>query len=175
MDIAAFWQTVDRARRQVVDPSDGEALAVECSALLATRPSSDIVAAQQIFWDLMADSHRYDLWAAASLINGGCSNDGFEYFRGWLIMQGRAIFEAALADPDSLADLPAVRAAAVDLTEFECEDALGIARDAYRMATGEDMPQDAFLIRYGDPGDGSAFEDDVMARRLPRLVALFAG
>jgi len=36
------------------------------------------------------------------------------------------------------------------------------------------MPQDAFSIRYGDPGDRSVFEDDVMARRLPRLYALFS-
>ena len=175
MDILAFWQVVDDARNQVADASDGEALAERCSALLATRPSGDILAAQQIFWDLMADSYRYDLWAAAYLINGGCSDDGFDYFRGWLVLQGRAVFEGALADPDSLADLPAIRAAAADMTDIDCEDALGIAYDAYRMATGEDMPQGAFSIRYGDPGDGSAFEDDVMARRLPKLVALFGG
>lgn len=44
--------------------------------------------------------------AAASLILGGCSDDGFEYFRGRLIAQGREVFERSVADPDSLADLP---------------------------------------------------------------------
>ncbi len=39
-----------------------------------------------------------------SVVNGGCSDDGFEYFRGWLIGQGGAYFEAALKDPERAAD-----------------------------------------------------------------------
>jgi hypothetical protein len=42
---------------------------------------------------LLAASYRTVLWAAACLINGGYSDDGFEYFRGWLIVQGRDVFE----------------------------------------------------------------------------------
>lgn len=174
MEIAEFWQLVDDARAQTADQADGEALTARCSALLASLPREEIVAAQQIFWDLMAESYRYSLWAAAYLINGGCSDDGFEYFRGWLLLQGRETFETAVADPDSLAELPAVSAAAAEMSDLECEEALGIAFDAYRAAFGEDLPQDAFSIRYGDLGDPSAFDEDVMALQLPRLTALFA-
>ena len=39
----------------------------------------------------MDDSYRWDLWGAAYLANGGCSDDGFDYFRGWLIGQGRKV------------------------------------------------------------------------------------
>jgi hypothetical protein len=35
-------------------------------------------------------------------LNGGCSDDCFVYFRCWLLAQGRASWEAALGDPDSL-------------------------------------------------------------------------
>ena len=35
----------------------------------------------------------------------GCSDDGFIDFRAWLIAQGREVYFAALADPDSLADV----------------------------------------------------------------------
>jgi hypothetical protein len=59
----------------------------------------------------MADSYRNLLWAAAYLINGGCSDDGFESFRCWLIVQGRTVFERSVADPDTLADLPVIQAA----------------------------------------------------------------
>ena len=38
------------------------------------------------------------LWDAAYLINGGCSDDGFDYFRGWLVDQGRETFERCLAE-----------------------------------------------------------------------------
>ena len=38
-------------------------------------------------------------------MNGGCSDDGFLYFRAWLTSEGREVFERALSNPDSLAEL----------------------------------------------------------------------
>src|SRR3712207_8125782 len=35
----------------------------------------------------------------------GASDDAFDFFRCWLIGQGREVFEGALHDPDALADL----------------------------------------------------------------------
>ena len=72
----------------------------------------------------MADSYRSSLWAAAYVINAGCSDDGFGYFRGWLMFQGRETFGQAVADPDSLADLAAVRLAIANQAIAECESAL---------------------------------------------------
>jgi hypothetical protein len=87
----------------------------------------------------MAGSYRTPLlWAAAYVINGGCSNDGFEYFRGWLIVQGREVFEHVVADPGTLADLPVIRAQAPGAAYLECEDTLYASR-AYWAATGEEL------------------------------------
>jgi hypothetical protein len=52
-----------------------------------------------------ADSYDWGLWGAACVINGGCSDDCFDYFRAYLISRGREVFEAAVADPDSLASV----------------------------------------------------------------------
>jgi hypothetical protein len=61
------------------------------------------------FWSHHLDClHRsYDarLWLAAVTLINGCGDDTFTDFRDWLIAQGKARFEAALKDPDSLADL----------------------------------------------------------------------
>lgn len=51
---------------------------------------------------------RSDLWAAAFVLMGGCSDDSFMDFRSWLILQGRDAIEAIVRDPDSLADYPFV-------------------------------------------------------------------
>ncbi|WP_441248646.1 DUF4240 domain-containing protein [Kitasatospora sp. McL0602] len=176
METAEFWQLIEDARGRVADPADGEAVAEEAVGLLSVRRPEEIAGAQQAFWDVMAASYRSPLWAAAYLVNGGCSDDGFDYFRGWLVTQGRAVQERVVADPDALADLPAVRAAAAAGEELDCERALGIAWRAYRAATGEDLPAGAFKIRYPrlDPDWGFDFDDSAeLARRLPRLAALF--
>ncbi|MER6999826.1 DUF4240 domain-containing protein [Streptomyces sp. NPDC000410] len=176
MDTETFWHVIDEARHQVADATDGEAVAAHAAALLARHPRGEIVAAQQIFWDLMAASYRSPLWAAAYMINGGCSDDGFDYFRGWLIVQGRDVFERAVSDPDTLADHPALRAAEAAGMDLECEAALGIAWDAHLAATGEELPADAFTIRYPDldPDWDEAFQDDEeAARRLPGLAAIY--
>jgi hypothetical protein len=146
--------------------------------LLATHPRQEIAAAEQVLWDLMTASYRNPLWAAAYVINGGCSNDGFDYFRGWLITQGRDVFQRAVANPDTLAELPAIVAAAEDGWEMECEGILNFAGNTYLAATGEKLPDDTFTIDYPklDPAWDFDFDDPAeIEQRLPRLAALYQG
>ncbi|PKV92800.1 uncharacterized protein DUF4240 [Amycolatopsis echigonensis] len=169
-----FWALIDEARSQASAPEDSYDVAEQACALLSARPREEIVAAQQIVWELLADSYRAPLRAAAYLVNGGCSDDGFDYFRGWLVMQGREVFERIVAAPDELAELPAAREAAADGEELECEAALGVASSAHIDATGEELPSDSFTTRYPplDPDWEFDYEDaDEMRRRLPRLAA----
>ncbi|MEV6675818.1 DUF4240 domain-containing protein [Streptomyces erythrochromogenes] len=170
MDKQTFWQLIETARE------DEDVVARRAAELLAARPQEEIAAAQQVLWDLLAESYRSPLWAAAYMINGGCSDDGFDYFRGWLLTQGRAVFDAALADPDSLAEHPAVREAAAEGLELWDEEALSIAWSAYESATGHELPADSFTISYPplDPSWDFDFDDAAeLSSRLPRLSALF--
>ncbi|MFD7497455.1 DUF4240 domain-containing protein [Streptomyces sp. NPDC059832] len=176
MNKQQFWQLVEAARNQVSNPKEGEKVARRATSLLAAQPAEEIVAAQQVLWDLMADSYTNPLWAAAYVINGGCSDDGFDYFRGWLIVQGREVFERMVADPDALAEVPVVRASAADGIDLDCEETLSIVWDAHITATGKQLPDDAFTIRYPelDLAWGFDFDDrGEMTRRLPRLAALY--
>lgn len=135
-------------------------------AELGERSAEEIVDFERHLADLLAASYTWKLWGAAYLINGGCSDDGFDYFRGWLIAQGRSVFEKAIADPDSLADL-------ADLEEdVECEEMLYVARSAYEAATQEEIP--SVPINLPDLGEGWDFDDDTeMKRRYPKLFARF--
>ncbi|MGW0749911.1 DUF4240 domain-containing protein [Streptomyces sp. NPDC002587] len=173
MDKQTFWKLIDTARAEAAD----DQVAEHTAGLLARMPEAEIAAAQQVLWDLLAESYRSPLWAAAYVINGGCSDDGFDYFRGWLLTQGEAAFEAALADPDFLAARPQVRAAAAEGLELWDEEALSIAWTAYEAATGHELPSDSFTISYPplDPSwDFDFGDDDEITARLPRLSALFA-
>ncbi|PZG12657.1 hypothetical protein C1I95_25335 [Micromonospora craterilacus] len=166
-----FWQLIDRARAGGGEP---DAIATRAVALLAARDPEEIVGYARHQQRVLAASYRVDLWGAAYLINGGASDDGFEYFRGWLMTQGREIFAGAVADPDSLAELPQVRAASLSGEEFECEDMLAVPWDAYRKATATDLPADRQAVPVPDLNDFWDFDDeDEARRRLPRLAALF--
>ncbi|MFH8391757.1 DUF4240 domain-containing protein [Streptomyces sp. NPDC018036] len=131
MDEQQFWELIAAARSQVIDPVESGTVALKATSLPAARPVVEIVAAQQVLWDLVAESCTNPLWAAAYFINGGCSEDGFDHFRGWLIAGGREAFERVVADPDALAQLPIVQASAADGVDLEGEDMLGIAWNAH--------------------------------------------
>ncbi|MFE3493421.1 DUF4240 domain-containing protein [Streptomyces sp. NPDC059175] len=177
MNKEQFWKLIEKAREHVPDTRDGSDIACRASALLARRSAQEITTAQQTLWDLMADSYQNPLWAAAYVVNGGCSDDGFDYFRGWLIAQGRTIYERVVADPDTLAELPGVLTAVAEGTDLDCEDMLCVAWNAHQKATGRELPADAFTIRYPDldPAWKFNFDDrEEMARRLPALTALYS-
>jgi hypothetical protein len=153
---------------------------------LRKRSVSDILDHHHIHSWLMAKSYRMELWGAAYLINGGCSNDGFDYFCGWLLGQGRATWQAALADPDSLASHPQVRARAWQpqrLDSLWCEAMWAVADRAYQALTGQELtvevadlhPWPPELEEDWDAGEDWDFEDAAeMRRRYPRLWALYA-
>lgn len=168
-----FWELVEQGRAAAEDPSDAAEVAEQTSQVLAGLTVDEVAALSQPLHDLLAASYRVDLWGAAYQINGGCSDDGFEYFRGWLLAQGREVFEQAVADPDSLADLPVIREGAEDGLDLESEDMFGVVADAYHALTGTyDLPQAEG--RYPELGQFWDFDDeDEIRRRLPRLAALF--
>jgi hypothetical protein len=167
-----FWAVIDRATAgRPTAPAEVAKLAV---AELATHEPTQIIAWGRHLDKVLAASFKEDLWAAAYLINGGCSDDGFEYFRGWLIAHGRDVVARAVREPDSLADLPAVQIAAENGAEFAAEDVLHIAEQAYQQATGTPLPPLAEPIPTPDPAQFWDFDnEDEMHRRLPRLSALF--
>ncbi|MFD8573026.1 DUF4240 domain-containing protein [Streptomyces sp. NPDC057694] len=131
MDETEFWEIVDSTREAAEgDPEDHAELLVD--RLLQFDPDRVLDFARH-FESRYNRAYRWDLWGAAWVLLGGASDDSFDFFRCWLIGQGREVFEGALHDPDSLAEL---------LGEFDDEvdgdgEELGYAADeAYEELTG---------------------------------------
>jgi hypothetical protein len=125
MDIGTFWEIIDSARRE---NGGWEEMYEPLVNRLAELAPNEILLWQNIFDEYQSLSYKTKLWAAAYIINGGCSDDGFDYFRGWLTAQGKKVFLNVLKDPDSLAEL--------ETAEGEFEDMLGAALAAYMMKMG---------------------------------------
>jgi hypothetical protein len=167
-----FWAVIARATAD--RPESPDEVAKRAVAEVAAGEPEEIVAWGRHLDKVMAASGTEDLWAAAYLINGGCSEEGFDHFRGWLIANGRDVLARAVREPDSLADLPAVRRAAATGAVFEAEPMLTIASEAYGQATGAELPASDVPWSKPDAAELWDFDDeDEMGRRLPRLASLF--
>jgi hypothetical protein len=182
VDQDEFWRLVEAAGEAA--RWDAEGVADDLVCRLRELPVAELVAFDAVQRRLLAASYRWDLWGAALVVNGGCTPAGFEAFRGWLIAQGRGVFEAALGDPDGLAGHPPVRDRRGPARAVASEEMLGVAERAYEHATaGTAVPPLATLRAPDDPaypasplGEPFDLDDpDELRRRFPRLSALGSG
>lgn len=100
MDEKRFWHIIEQSRQNT--KHDYELQLSQLEALLNPLSEEEFIGFYDIFNRLYAQSYNGNLWGAAYLILGGCSDDGFDYFRAWLIAQGKEPFYNALENPDSL-------------------------------------------------------------------------
>jgi len=82
----------------------------------------------------LSDSYTSELWCAGYIIGGGCSDDGFDYFRNWLISRGKKMYYNVLKNPDSL-----VSEDKQTTHDFEFEGFHYVALEAFEQKTGEDL------------------------------------
>ena len=149
MNEEQFWDIVQKAVDEAGDDED-EYLEVVMHEL-SKLSLKEMVGFRLRTDKLLYDSYTSEMWCAGYLMNGGCSDDGFEYFRLWVISRGRKVYEAALANPDNLIDYIA-EDAEVDFFEFELFWYAAI--DAFEEATEADLydyiDDDNFTTREGN-------------------------
>lgn len=180
----------------VTDP-----VAVALLNLLSELSAEEIASFDNIFEEQRLRAGGDDMINAAVLIEHGVlGEDSFDDFRAGLVSLGRTTFEAAVANPDSLAGHPVVQeiAAASDFRWLGREDLLYVASHAYAVVTGQDQVtfyEYAETLRDDDArhSDGPNGQGGVVAlddesrmrvewsvgdevetrRRLPRLAGMF--
>lgn len=111
MDEDRFWAILDKT----IDPKD-QLIRVLVEEL-AKLEAKDIIGFKLRLDYLVCLTYTPELWCAGYIMNGGCSDDGFDYFRTWLVSQGREVYYKAKEDPDSL--ISVVEPDDEDCFEFE--------------------------------------------------------
>ena len=170
----AFWAIIAKTTAY---ESDQDRQLDALRQALRQLSASDIVAFELAFHREQLRAYTWDLWGAAYVINGGASDDGFEYFRRWLISRGRKVFESAVANPDSLASL--IPADAHDLADFE--GFAYVAGRVWQEKTGINPwkdPKATFPYSGAPPAkepSGTPFKEDdsYLKSRYPKLWARF--
>lgn len=182
VDIDTFWDIIQTARAR---SGPGKPLDQALAGYLATFSQQDILHYQERFDQVHGAVYQVDMRAAAYLIGGGCSDDGFTDFRAGLIAQGRDWYHKAAASPDILAGHPAA-ARAPDPAQDEPLFHEGVSYAASRASEQITGDQDSFLRSWQQArprpqhadrelaGEDFDFDDDQQMRhRLPRLSALY--
>ncbi len=118
--------------------------------------------------------YSWDLWGAAYLALGGCSDDAFEYLRAWIVARGEGEWRRAQMDPQTfflslLGDAEDPEDRFTELGLHDGEALLYVAGTAHERLTGEWRPPRA------EPGPdtpvGEPWEDDDLPERFPELAA----
>lgn len=158
MDAAVFWRIIDATADDDQD--------IQCEKLaeaLEDLPEEALIGFEAAYAERLREANLSSLWAAAYILNGGASDDGFDYFKDWLISRGRTVFEAAIEDPETLVDVA---------VPFECEfeELRYVAGEVYEATYDQeiDLP----------PNDSSPasieldWDEETVDERYPKLAAL---
>ena len=163
-DIEKFWSIIADCRAKSPSLDDLEGGLIDTLKACSVEEILDFQAA---FDECSDRAYRWDLWGAAYVMNGGCSDDGFDYFIGWLIAQGKDYYEAALTDPERAGE-------ALDPDdEAHFEEMLYVAGKAYEVATGQDDFYDKLPTRPRRNIQGEEWDEDDLDELFPNLTMKF--
>lgn len=164
MDSERFWLMIETARREA--GGDDEAFLEHLYEALVELEPEEILDFRNALGTTLERANSHRLRAAAFVINAERSEDGFEQFRGWLVAQGREVFERALEEPESLAEhIP-------EDAEFEAtmEELIDLPVYVYEEGTGQEveLPEVWRTGLLSEP-EGEPLPDEDLGRLFPKL------
>ncbi|KUL30724.1 DUF4240 domain-containing protein [Actinoplanes awajinensis] len=193
MQTDEFWPLVEQARADAAGPEWPlpSAIAEALVERLIALPLDRILEFHLCFERVESRADRWELCAAAYVIQDYLSDDSFSYFKAGLIGLGQTSFEKVVADGDALADIPLVQAIAAGRADkylLSAESIDNAASTAYGRQAGDDddfwddldtLPEDDEEHSSGtdEPWSGrfgSQEDAALIPVRLPRLTALFS-
>lgn len=151
-----FWALIDNTITNNQDTQSAR-LRIELSRL----SEAQLISFEKTYRQKLATAYSWDLWAGAYIINGGCSDDSFDYFCDWLISRGETIFTQALKNPETLIGI----ATPWD-TEFE--DFRYIMGDVFQRKFGEEMPFSENV--HPNVPTGDEWDEDTVELKYPKLA-----
>jgi Protein of unknown function (DUF4240) len=99
LDENLYWKIIEESLKKSTDQDNREEYLI--SRIQKLTPA-EIIGFHLRTQKLLCDIYTSDIWCAAYIMNGGCSDDGFEYFRYWVISNGKETYYKTKENPDSL-------------------------------------------------------------------------
>lgn len=102
IDEDKFWAIIEKSLKETNNQEDQEIYLI--SALEQVSPQ-EMLGFRLRTDKLMYDSYTSNLWCANYIISNGVADDGFDYFRCWLISRGKDAFYKVQENPEYLINL----------------------------------------------------------------------
>ncbi len=132
LDEDLFWNIIDLSLKNSTDIDEQQEFLVN---QLEKMSFQEMVSFKLKVDQLTNDIHTSEMWCAGYLMNGGCSDDGFDYFKNWIVSRGKEIYYKAKENPDNL--VVCIGKSEDDYYEFESLDYVAIY--AFENLTGEEL------------------------------------
>lgn len=131
LDENLYWQIIKSASKKYPDQDTQEQSLI---SQLTNLSPIQIVSFKLRTNKLLYDIYNSKMWCAGYIMNGGCSDDGFEYFRCWVISKGKDVYYSSMSNPDNL-----VHELDDEIEDYEFEGFLYVANDAFKKKTGKEI------------------------------------
>jgi len=131
LDETLFWSIIDLSIQNSPSEYEQEIYLVNQIEKLSTE---EIIGFKLRTDKLLSETYTSEMWCAGYIMNGGCSDDGFEYFRNWIISRGKETFYSAKETPDNL-----ISEYLENKFEYEFEGFWYVAITAFQNQTGTDL------------------------------------
>jgi len=158
-----FWNVIEQVHHASGGDMDRKCKLLE--AELCRLPLEEVCSFCVHFDEKKDKAYNWELWAAAYIIGGGCSDDSFSDFRSTLISMGRQTYESALADPQSLADM-----------DYDAENAYYEGYQYVPVKVQKDLGGGQIFPRkspHPSKPTGQDWEEDKVAELYPKLAAKY--
>ncbi|WP_321515674.1 DUF4240 domain-containing protein [Marinifilum fragile] len=126
-----YWEIIDQSLRNTNHQDAQEQFLIEEIAKLTPKEMVGFRLRTDMF---LYETYNSEMWCAGYIMNGGCSDDGFEYFRNWVISRGKETYYKAKENPDYL-----IKEVVANDDFYEFESFWYVALEAFQQKTGKNL------------------------------------
>ncbi|QBN17649.1 DUF4240 domain-containing protein [Flavobacterium nackdongense] len=126
-----FWLIIDHSLKKSSNQEEQEKILIQEIEQLSPK---EMIGFRLRTDKLLYDTYTSEIWCAGYMMNGGCSDDGFEYFRCWIISRGKNAYYKTKLNPDYL-----INEISEDSEFYDFESFWYVALTAFKNKTGKEL------------------------------------
>lgn len=131
LDEESYWKIIENSLKETTTLEDQELFLASTLEKLSPK---EMIGFRLRTDKLMFDSYTSNLWCANYIVSNGAADDGFDYFRCWLISRGKDAYYKTQENPDYLVNLVGNEPHAYDFEGFWY-----VANNAFKNLTNKEV------------------------------------